>query len=204
MFKLYLIVDQANCRYHSIENIVEEAIKGGVDAVQLREKNATTTEILQIGAELQKILQKHNIPLIINDRIDIALALNADGVHLGQKDMPPNMAHKLLGPDKIIGLTVANQEQAIKAEQLDINYLGVGPVFATQTKANPAPTLGIEKLQQICKISKHHICAIGGINLDNADKVIDAGANAIGVVSAICGVKNPQTVSKKLRQAIDG
>ncbi len=201
MFKLYLIIDQESCRYHSIEDIVKKAIKGGVDAIQLREKNATTAEILSIGARLKKIL--HNIPLIINDRIDIALALDADGVHLGQKDMPYNTARKLLGPDKIIGLTVANQEQATAAEQLDINYLGVGPIFATQTKSNPATTLGIEKLRQICKISRHHICAIGGINPDNAAKVICTGANAIAVVSAICNAKDPEVISKKLRQIVN-
>ena len=203
MFKLYLIVGQADCKQHNIEDVVTKAIQGGVDAVQLREKNASTEEILHIGKKLQVILHKYNLPLIINDRVDIALALDVDGVHLGQTDMPYDVARKLLGPDKIIGLTVANQEQAKIAEALDADYLGVGPIFPTQFKKKLAPLLGIPGLEKIRKISKHHICAIAGINPANAGSVLSAGADGIAVVSAICAAQDPKSVSQKLRNIIN-
>jgi thiamine-phosphate pyrophosphorylase len=198
LFKLYLIADQLNCRQSNIETVVAEAIKGGVDAVQLREKNVSTREIIELGRKLQVLLHKHNIPLIINDRVDIAMALDADGVHLGQRDMPYHLARKLLGNKKIIGISVSNSEQAHEAQQWDVDYLGVGPVFETSTKLDTSPVIGIEGLQQICSISEHPIIAIGGINVTNAYTVLTAGVNGIAVVSAICGANNPMLVSKQL------
>lgn len=203
MFKLYLIVDQLNCCRCDIEDVVAEAIQGGVDAVQLREKNASTQEIIDIGKKLQVLLHKHNIPLIINDRVDVAMALDADGVHLGQRDMPYFLARKLLGNEKIIGISVSNKEQAYEAQQWDVNYLGVGPVFKTSTKLDTSPAIGVEGLQQICNISKRPIIAIGGINVANAYSVLTAGANGVAIVSAICGAGNPMSVSKQLFGIID-
>ncbi|KPJ67837.1 MAG: thiamine-phosphate pyrophosphorylase [Coxiella sp. DG_40] len=202
MFKLYLIVDQLNCHQCDIETVVTEAIKGGVDAVQLREKNASTQEIIELGKKLQVLLYKHNVPLIINDRVDIAMALNANGVHLGQKDMPYHSARKLLGNKKIIGISVSNSEQAHKAQQWDVNYLGIGPVFETSTKLDTSPVIGIEGLRRICSISKHPIIAIGGINVTNAHSVLSAGATGIATVSAICGANNPMLVSKQLFEIV--
>lgn len=187
-----------NCCRCDIEDVVAEAIQGGVDAVQLREKNASTQEIIDIGKKLQVLLHKHNIPLIINDRVDIAMALNADGVHLGQRDMPCHLARKLLGNKKIIGISVSNSEQAHEAQQWDVNYLGVGPVFATSTKLDTSPVIGTEGLRQIRSISKHPIVAVGGINVASARSVLTAGANGIAVISAICGASNPMLVSKQL------
>ena len=187
-----------NCCKCNIETVVTEAIKGGVDAVQLREKNASTREMIELGRKLQVLLHKRNVPLIINDRVDVAMALNADGIHLGQRDMPYRLARKLLGNEKIIGISVSNSEQAHEAQQWDVNYLGVGPVFATSTKLDTSPVIGTEGLRQIRSISKHPIIAVGGINITNAHSVLTAGANGIVVVSAICGASNPMLVSKRL------
>ncbi len=203
VFKLYIIVDRLNCRKCDIETVVSEAVKGGVDAVQLREKNASTREIIELGRKFQVLLHKQNIPLIINDRVDIALALNADGVHLGQKDMPYHSARRLLGDKKIVGISVSNKEQAYEAQQWDVNYLGVGPVFETSTKQDMSPMIGIEGLRQICNISKHPVIGVGGINVTNAHSVLIAGASGIAVVSAICGASNPMSVSKQLFDVVN-
>lgn len=187
-----------NCCKCNIETVVTEAIKGGVDAVQLREKNASIQEIISLGRKLQVLLRKWNIPLIINDRVDIAMALDADGVHLGQRDMPYHLARRLLGNEKIIGISVSNKEQAYEAQHWDINYLGVGPIFETSTKQDTSPVIGVEDLRQICNITRHPVIGVGGINVANAQSVLTAGANGIAVVSAVCSASNPMLVSKRL------
>lgn len=204
---LYLVTDRS-LTYRSLslgkplEEIVEEAVKGGVTIVQLREKDCSTREFYDIAVRLKQCLKPYNVPLIINDRIDIALAADADGVHIGQIDMPYAITRKLIGRDKIIGLSVENVADAEEANQLDVDYIAVSPVFKTPTKIDTAPALGLEGLKEIVGLSKHPVVAIGGIHLDNASDMIDAGAKGVAVVSAIISNENPMTAAQELKKKI--
>jgi thiamine-phosphate pyrophosphorylase len=158
---------------------------------------------VQLGRELKKLLAPLEVPLIVNDRVDIALAIGADGVHIGQQDMDYEDARRLLGPDAIIGLSIETVEQARASVALDADYLGVGPVFATATKMDAAAPLGVVALAQIRAISRRAIVAIGGIGLNNAGKAIESGADGVAVVSAVCAAEDPEGAARELRQAID-
>lgn len=182
----------------SLESIVSAAVEGGVTMVQLREKDCSTRDFVQLAIKLKELLSTKNIPLIINDRVDVALASGADGVHLGQSDMPYNTARNLLGKDKIIGLSVENLEQVVEADDLDVDYIGVSPVFATPTKLDTAPAFGLEGLREARKISRHPIVAIGGMNINTAAQVMESGADGIAVVSAIMAAPDPGEAAREL------
>jgi len=141
--KLYLVTDRRLCSGRKLEDIVLEAVEGGVTMVQLREKEASTREFIDIALNLKSLLAPYGVPLIINDRVDVAIASGADGVHLGQSDMPCSTARALLGPDKIIGLSIEDLSQIEEANSLDIDYIGISPVFSTPTKTDTAPPLGL-------------------------------------------------------------
>jgi thiamine-phosphate pyrophosphorylase len=141
--------------------------------------------------------------LIVNDRVDVALEIGADGVHVGQQDMDAERARRLLGPGAIIGLSIETVEQARAAVSLDVDYLGVGPVFATATKMDAAPPLGLEGLAQVRAISRRPIVAIGGIGPQNVRQAIHSGADGVAVVSAICAADDPERTARQLRQSID-
>ncbi len=194
---LHLIV---SCLSHSIVN---KAIWGGITHVQLREKKASTPEILQVGKMLKKILEPKNIPLIINDRIDIALALDADGVHLGQSDRSYCEAGHLLGPKKIIGLTVENSFQVKKANKYFLDYVGIGPIFKTLSKLDAPSPMGLSQLKNLCSLSQHPVIAIGGINTRNASSILAAGAAGIAVISAICNANDPEKTTQEFRKIIE-
>jgi len=200
---VYLVTDRSLSLGRPLNEIVEEAVKGGVSIVQLREKDCTTRDFYDIAIRLKKCLKPYNVPLIINDRIDIALACDAEGLHIGQSDMPYEIARKLLGKDKIIGLSVENLEQAYEANSLDIDYIGVSPVFSTPTKTDTAPEVGLKGLKEIASISKHPIVGIGGINLNNALDIINNGADTIAVVSAIMSAENPMQAAQNLKNKIN-
>ncbi len=187
---IYLVTDQKACKGKSLESIVSDAVKAGVSCVQLREKQASTRLFLKTALELLSMLKPAGIPLIINDRVDIALAAKADGVHLGQSDMPYVHARRLMGPKAVIGLSVETWEDVETAQALDVDYLGVSPVFATPTKTDTKIPWGLEGLEKIKNYSCHPLVAIGGLDASNAQKIIKAGADAIAVVSAICSAKN--------------
>ena len=195
---LYLVTDRSLSHGRSLETIVSEAVKGGVTMVQLREKESATKDFYQLAVNLKKHLASYKIPLIINDRLDIALACNAEGLHIGQNDIPYAIARQWLGKDKIIGLSVENEEDALKANQLDIDYIGISPVFGTPTKTDTAPALGLEGVYKISKISRHPSVGIGGINHTNAADIIRNGADGVAVVSAIMSAGNPQEEAEKL------
>ena len=195
---IYLVTDQRACMGKSIESVVLDAIKAGVSCIQLREKDASSRLFLKRAMALKSILKPGGIPLIINDRVDIALAVDADGVHLGQSDMPYEHARRLMGPDAIIGLSVETWEDVEEAEGLNVNYLGVSPVFATPTKTDTKDPWGLEGLEKISNYSRHPLVAIGGLSELNIQKVIKAGANAIALVSAICSAKDTFTAAKEL------
>jgi thiamine-phosphate pyrophosphorylase len=202
-WRLYLITDRGLARGRSIAWVVEAAVRGGVTAVQLREKSCSMRDFVQLGRELKRLLAPRQVPLIVNDRVDVALEIGADGVHIGQHDMDPERARRLLGPDAIIGLSIETIEQARAAVSLDVDYLGVGPVFATATKTDAAPPLGVAALAEIRAISRHRVVAIGGIGQENARQAIDSGADGVAIVSAICAADDPERAAKELRQSID-
>lgn len=200
---LYLVTDRSLSLGRSLEEVVEAAVKGGTTIVQLREKDCSTREFYELAVQLKQILKPYNVPLIINDRLDIALACNAEGLHIGQSDMPYAVARKLLGKDKIIGLSVEKLQDAIDANDLDIDYIGISPVFGTPTKTDTAPALGLEGIREIMKISKHPSVGIGGINLANAKDIVDAGANGISVVSAIMSAESPEKAARELKDIVE-
>jgi len=177
----YFITDDALSLKGSLSDI-RAALKAGVEIIQYRAKNKSTKLMCLQAKELKKAAAKSLF--IINDRIDIALAIDADGVHLGQDDMPCDVARIILGPDKIIGISVNNTEQAILAQEQGASYLGIGAVFATKTKTEAA-ALGIKTIENIAKHVSIPIVAIGGIKLENAKQIIDAGADAVCAISAI-------------------
>ncbi len=188
---IYLVTDGRLCRNFSLEDTVVKAVKAGVRYVQLREKHASTKEFVETAVRLKQKLSEFNVPLIINDRIDIALASNADGVHIGQSDMPFKMARTLMGQNAVIGLSVETWKDVEQAEQYDADYLGVSPVFETSTKTDTKEPWGLEGLAKIKGFSRFPLVAIGGINRSNAEEVIRAGADCLAVVSAICAAADP-------------
>lgn len=200
---LYLVTDRSLSLGRPLETVVEEAVRGGVTMVQLREKDASTLDFYNLAMRLKSILKPYNVPLIINDRLDIALACDAGGLHIGQSDMPYTVARKLLGKNKIIGLSVENVEDALDANNLDVDYIGISPVFSTQTKTDTATALGLEGIREITRISGHPSVGIGGINLANAQDIIQAGADGISVVSAIMSAPDPQQSARQLKEIIN-
>ncbi len=199
MYELYLVTDEKASRGRNIIDIVKHALRGGVTIVQLREKELNTRQFVERAARLKKILDPYNVPLIINDRVDIALAVGADGVHIGQSDMPLDLVKKIVPGNMIIGLSVETIQQVREAEDLEVDYLGISPVFSTPTKTDfDEKPWGLEGLREARKISKHIIVGIGGINADNAEDVIKTGADGIAVVSGICSADDPETASREL------
>ncbi len=188
---IYLVTDQASCRHHPLETVVSQAVQAGVSCVQLREKTTDTRTFFARALELKAILAPARVPLIINDRIDIALAAGADGVHIGQSDMPYEHARRLMGSKAIIGLSVESWEDVVVAQDLDLDYIGVSPVFATPTKTDTKEPWGLSGLARIKGYSRHPLVAIGGLDSVNSAQVIQAGGDSVAVVSAICSAKDP-------------
>ena len=199
---VYLVTDRPLCGGRPLEEVVAAAVRGGCGLVQLREKHASTGEFVAVARRLKQAMDPLGIPLIINDRIDIALAVDAAGAHVGQSDMPWEDARRLLGPDKILGLTIDTMDELRQAQPFDVDYLGVGPVFATSTKDDPAPTWGLETFRQACTASKLPVIGIGGIDASNAEQVIACGAQGVSVVSAICAANNPEQAAAELVAAV--
>ena len=202
-YSLYLVTDRSLSKGRSTAEIVAAAVAGGVSCIQLREKSCGTREFLNEALALQPLLKSRNIPLIINDRLDIALAIEADGVHLGQSDMPIGMARKIAGNSLIIGISAESVDDALRAEQEGADYIGISPVFSTPTKTDIAPPLGLEGVRQIRALVDIPLVGIGGINSDNAESVLAAGADGIAVVSAIVSAADPAGAAKKLKTLID-
>lgn len=203
---LYLVTDRALCLGRSLLDVVAQAVAGGVSVVQLREKNAHTREFVDLGRALLALLAPYGVPLIINDRLDVALAIGAQGAHLGQSDMPVAEARRLLGPDALIGLSVETMDQLREAESLPpglVDYYGLSPIFQTATKADAGPGWGLAGLGQaraeVDAGSKRPLVAIGGIGPENAASVLRCGANALAVVSAICSAGAPDQAAAALR-----
>lgn len=195
---VYLVTDRPLCLGRPLTSVVADAVRAGVACVQLREKTASTREFLTQALTLKQVLASTGIPLIINDRVDIALAAGAHGVHLGQTDMPYETARKLLGPRAVIGLSVETWADVTAAQDLDVDYLGVSPIFATPTKTDTKAAWGLDGLARVRAYSRHPLVAIGGLNEANAREIIAAGADAVAVVSAVCSADDPYTATRDL------
>lgn len=183
---LYAITDRTWLGERNLAQVVEEAILGGATFIQLREKNMEYDEFLKAAIEVKIVTDKYNVPFVINDNVDIAVAVGADGAHIGQGDEEIKIAREKLGPDKIIGLSAGTLEEAVKAEQNGADYLGVGAVFNTTTKHNTR-TISSEALKEICRTVKIPVVAIGGISKENILELKGAGIAGVSVVSAIFG-----------------
>ena len=195
---LYLVTDRELIGDRDFNAVVLAAVDGGVAYVQLREKDATTRDFVDAARELSPLLTERGVPLIINDRVDVALAAGADGVHLGQRDLDPTTARRLLGPDALLGLSVESMDDVINAEDADVAYLGVSPIFETPTKRDTLGEWGLDGLARVRRRSRHPLVAIGGLNVDNAASAIAAGADAIAVVSAVCAAADPRRAAADL------
>ena len=200
---LYLVTDRGLAGGRDISWIVREAVAGGVTMVQLREKDCSTAEFVTLAKELKAALQPLGVPLIINDRIDVALAVDADGVHIGQSDMPYKTARALLGKNKIIGLSVETMEEVIAANALDVDYIGISPVYATPTKTDTLTPFGLEGIEQVMQLSRHRCVAIGGMNRDTIGEVIARGVEGVAVVSAIVAAESPRAASAELANIVE-
>jgi len=200
-YQLCLVTDSALANGRSLAGIVAAAVKGGVTLVQLREKTASTRAFIEQARVLKRLLAPLRVPLLINDRIDVALAAGADGAHVGQQDMPVALARQLLGPAAIIGLSITELGQVRDRDVELADYLGVGPIFAQSTKLDATPPLGLDGLAEVRRASSKPIVAIGGVSAANADAVRLAGADGIAVVSAIMGADDPRAAAAALVSA---
>lgn len=195
---IYLVTDEGACQGKDLSSVVRDAVRGGISCVQLREKQTGTRAFLNKALNLKAILKPAGIPLIINDRVDIALAAGADGVHLGQSDMPYAEARRLMGKKALIGLSVETWEDVEEAQNHDVDYLGVSPVFSTPTKTDTKTPWGLDGLRKIRRFSRHPLVAIGGIHTANAKDILSAGAHSLAVVSAICSAENAFDATRSL------
>ena len=197
-YSLYLVTDSTNRDIESFCAIVDQALQGGVTLVQLREKSATSREFYQRALRIKEVTDRFQVPLIINDRLDIALAVNAAGLHIGQEDLPVAVARRLLGPEKILGATAATVADALAAQAAGADYLGSGAVYPTGTKPGKA-ILPLSVLTQIKQALRIPVVAIGGITAENIGPVRDAGVDGVAVVSAIMDSADPTTAAKTLK-----
>lgn len=201
IYSLYLVTDRGLLAGKELTATVEQAIRGGVTLVQLREKQASTRDFYQQAVRVKKITAKYGVPLIINDRADIVLAVDADGLHIGQDDLPLALARRLLGPRKLIGVSASTLDEARAAAAGGADYLGVGAVFATGTKSD-ADSVSLDDLRLIAASLTIPVVAIGGINETNIGRVMAAGVAGAAVVSAIVARPDPLQAARQLRQLI--
>mgnify|MGYP000197529197 CR=1 FL=1 len=202
-YSVYLVTDRTIAGERNLADIVMAAVSGGVSCVQLREKNLPTRQFVEEARRLVAHLRSLGVPLIVNDRVDVAQACDADGVHLGQNDMHIRDARSLLGAGKIIGISAESLEDAVQAEQEGADYIGISPVFSTTTKADIAEPLGLAGVRSIRQNVQLPLVGIGGISADNAADVVQHGADGVAVVSAIVAAECPETSARKLLQQVE-
>lgn len=206
---LYLILEPTLCGgIEGMVRTVEEAIEAGITTLQLRsEEELDKGELYRAGLAIQPIAKAANIPFLINDHIDLALALDADGVHIGQKDLPPEVCRRLLGEEKIIGLSVGTQEELAAVDSSLVDYLGVGPIYSTSTKRDARPPLGVDGVAKLVEQNRNRaqipLLTIGGINHNNMAAALESGVDGIAVISAICGAESVITATEGLRNILD-
>lgn len=189
-FRLYAITGEEFHKGRSLVEVMEEAIIGGVDIIQLRDKKNSKKVVLEKAKQLKALANKYQIPLIINDHIDVALAVDADGIHIGQDDLPLEEARKIVGHNKIIGISTHHIAEARKAEKNGADYIGVGPIFATQSKEDVVDPVTTKYIEEVVNEITIPFVAIGGIKLHNVEQVLNAGAKRICAISEIVGSEN--------------
>lgn len=197
---LYLVTDSTGLTEQEFLSRTEQALQGGVTLLQIREKERSTREYIHLAAQVHELAKRYNVPLLVDDRVDVALAVDAEGVHVGQTDMPVEMARRLLGPDKIVGATAKTVPQALEAWQQGADYLGVGAIYPTTTKVVTVIT-STETLADICAAVPIPVNAIGGLNRDNLGVLKGTGIRGICVVSAIMKAADPKAAAQQLREA---
>lgn len=197
---LYLVTDSTGLTEQEFLSRTEQALQGGVTLLQIREKERSTREYIHLAAQVHELAKRYNVPLLVDDRVDVALAVDAEGVHVGQTDMPVDMARRLLGPDKIVGATAKTVPQALEAWQQGADYLGVGAIYPTTTKVVTVIT-STETLADICAAVPIPVNAIGGLNRDNLGVLKGTGIRGICVVSAIMKAAAPKAAAQQLREA---
>lgn len=197
VYRLCLVTDRDLSRGRGLSDVVALAVKGGVTMVQLREKAATTREFLNQALVLKGLLAGTGVPLIVNDRVDVALAVEADGVHVGQSDMPVDVVRRLIGPDRLIGLSITGEAQLQRPDARAADYLGVGPVHPQHTKADASAPLGIGGFARLRALTKKPVLAIGGVKAVDAALLRAEGADGLAVVSAIMGADDPEAAARE-------
>jgi thiamine-phosphate pyrophosphorylase len=200
---LYLVTDSSLSRGRALAHVVEAALRGGVTVVQYREKSAPTRRMIEEARELHQLCGAAGVPFIVNDRIDVALAADADGVHVGQEDMPAALARKLIGRRKILGVSAGDPEEARRAAADGADYIGASPIFSTPTKPDAPPPMGVDGLRLLARAVRLPVVAIGGVNAENAGAMIAAGAAGVAVVSAIVAAQDVEGAARAIRQAVE-
>ncbi len=199
---LYAVTDRSQTRGRPLEEVVDAALQGGARAVQLREKDLSTRALYELAQRLLPIVRSRGATLLVNDRIDLALALPLDGVHLARTSLPPAEARALLGANRLIGVSCHTVEEAIEAQQGEADFILFGPLFLTSSKVAYGPPVGLERLREVRKQVRLPILGIGGITASNAAEVIAAGANGVASISAVMTAVNPSDAVRALLHAI--
>ena len=200
-YSLYLVADADYAAGRDLAGLIEAAVDGGVSIVQLRAKSLGGGAFVELGSAIAALLAARGVPLLVNDRLDVAQACGAAGVHLGQEDMPVPLARRILGPGATIGVSVNTAEEARRAEREGADYVGAGPAFSTTTKETPLAVLGPEGIRRIVQATRLPVVAIGGIGAGNAAELGRAGAEGIAVVSAILGAPDAKLAAEELKKA---
>lgn len=200
---LYLVIGSDATRGRSVIEVTAAAVRGGVTLVQLREKALPANAILEEARALKALLDPLGVPLIVNDYLDVALSVGAAGLHLGQEDMTPAAARAALGPGMILGYSAGNLEEAKNVDEALVDYVGVGPAYATGSKADAGAAIGIAGLSELRAYFTLPLVGIGGITADNAGAVMSSGVDGVAVVSAICGAPDPEAAARDLRRVVE-
>lgn len=200
---LHVLTDQQWSRGRDVLTVAAEALAGGATVIQLRNKTASTRILVEEGLALRALTRERGALLIVNDRIDVALAVEADGAHVGQDDMPVAQARRLLGPNAILGVSAANRQEAEEAIAEGADYLGVGPIFPSLGKVDAGPATGVHLLTELASYSTIPLVAIGGITTENATEVMQAGASGVAVITAVVYAEDIQAAARQLRQAVE-
>lgn len=201
-FGLYLVTDQRLSKGRTTQEVVRQAIEGGAKTIQLREKGMSARDMVKLGREIRRITWDANVTFLINDRADIALLVEADGIHLGQDDLSIEDARRLLGDEAVIGVSVDTVEEAIAAERMGVDYIALGPVFPTSTKTDTGPVTGLRGLSLVREKVKAPLVAIGGINRENAEQVLRAGADSLAVITGLTAEPDITLAARELSALI--
>ena len=199
---LHVITDTTLQSRFTHPELAELAIQGGADTVQFRQKQGTTRELIAIAEAMQTVCEQHQVPLIVNDRADIALAVGATGAHFGQDDMPVAIGRRILPTEAIIGASARTEDKILEAITEGADYIGFGPIYGTTSKPDAEMAKGLERLRRMCDIAACPVIAIGGIGIETASDVIQAGAHGIAVISAVCAHREPDIATQSLLNEI--